>query len=676
MSIRMLVTRAKRVFSKPPSYVARRIWAEIDHTLAGYTQPAFGRRFQTRDLLRRVEAADVDSLWRRLVSNSRRIFPATVSHADLEALAPGETARILASAERAMRNEIDLLGSGPVSLGATVDWHRDYKTGDRWPVQYFRRIDYINIGRASDVKTVWELSRMQWLLPCAQAFVLTGEQYFARHVRGILSQWIGANPYTCGVNWGVTMEPAMRLLTWTWLLRACADSDAFADRGFREQFMRALFLHGLFVEKYFERSDVNGNHFTADAAGLLVAGVLFGSGEDAQRWQRDSTRDVEHEIALQVFADGVDFEASSAYHRLVAELFLVSAMALRAAGREPSGEFRRRLVAMAEFTAAYSRPDGLAPLWGDNDDARAVLLGSQPLRDHRYLVGLVGLHFQEPRLVEMARGSRAEAAWLFGAAAAGTLRETGPDPGSRAFREGGVYVLRDERNHVFIDCGPLGLAGRGGHGHNDLLSFEAVLDGVPLITEGGCYVYTADEVSRDIDRSTRSHNTPTVDGQEINRFIGPEFRWNMHNDARHELVEFSVDAAVDRFIGRHGGFERLAQPVTVERTIELSRGTAVSLRIRDLFKGTGIHELRVPLHFVPGAMVSPSRPGTLSIEISGRAFEVRWESPDWRVEIGQGRQAPSYGTKFPIARVEWCGRGEDLELDLVIRTASPVGAST
>jgi hypothetical protein len=89
MSLRQLVTRARRVISKPPWYVARRIWAEIDHTLAGYTQPAFGRRFDTRDLLRRVEAGDSGALWQRLVTNSRGIFPGAVSRAELEELVPG-----------------------------------------------------------------------------------------------------------------------------------------------------------------------------------------------------------------------------------------------------------------------------------------------------------------------------------------------------------------------------------------------------------------------------------------------------------------------------------------------------------------------------------------------------------------------------------------------------------
>ena len=33
--------------------------------------------------------------------------------------------------------------------------------------------------------------------------------------------------------------------------------------------------------------------------------------------------------------------------------------------------------------------------------------------------------------------------------------------------------------------------GRGGHGHNDILSFELWLDGMNLVTDCGAYLYTA-----------------------------------------------------------------------------------------------------------------------------------------------------------------------------------------
>src|SRR5690349_8282745 len=38
----------------------------------------------------------------------------------------------VASANRILRHEFDLLGSGPVHLGARIDWQRDFKTGKKW----------------------------------------------------------------------------------------------------------------------------------------------------------------------------------------------------------------------------------------------------------------------------------------------------------------------------------------------------------------------------------------------------------------------------------------------------------------------------------------------------------------------------------------------------------------
>jgi hypothetical protein len=498
------------------------------------------------------------------------------------------------------------------------------------------------------------------------------DERYPQHITRVLDQWMAANPYTCGVNWAVTMEPAMRLLTWTWMLRACADSEAFAQPEFRDRFTRTLFLHGLFVEKYFERSDVNGNHFTADAAALLVVGALFGEGDDVQRWLRVGQHDVEHEILLQVHPDGVDFEASTAYHRLVAELFLLSGLALRATGREPSAAFRQRLGAMAEFSAAYSRPDGFAPLWGDNDDARALPLGTQPLRDHRYLPGLIGSFLDDARLMALARGSSAEAAWWWGAEAARRLPAEGPPPGSRAFREGGVYILADARNHVFIDCGPIGLAGRGGHGHNDLMSFEATLLGAPLVTEGGCFVYTADNESRDIDRGTRSHNTPLVDGQEINRFLGPGFRWNMANDANHELVEFSAGSDASRFVGRHDGFARLTSPVTVERCIDLAH-TSGTLRIHDRFIGAGEHRVEEPLHLASGVAWREVNAGQLLLTAPMGEFELNWNVEHWKLTVERGREAAGYGRMLPVERLVWICDGPLSEFSLSI---SPRGISS
>ncbi|MGH7418581.1 MAG: heparinase II/III domain-containing protein, partial [Candidatus Rokuibacteriota bacterium] len=376
----------------------------------------------------------------------------------------------------------------------------------------------------------------------------------ASATRTIVEEWIEANPYAESVNWGCAMEAALRLLSWRWLFHAFHASEAWSDPGFRSRLLCTLYLHADFTERYIERSDVNGNHYTTDAAGLTCAGLFFGEGEAPERWARLGWEILTAELPRQVFADGVDFEASCAYHRLVLELFLLPALYRRALGLPVGDAYRERLIAMARFVAAYTRPDGGTPLWGDADDGRALPLGGQSANDHRYLVGLVGASFDVPDLVAAYSGPRTEVFWLLGPEAAARLPARASPPTSAAFVEGGVYVMRNATDHVFIDCGRVGLAGRGGHGHNDCLSFEAYLADRWLVADCGTYTYTADFAARNRFRATRAHNTPQVDGAEINRLVDPDNLWELRDDARPEPRRFEAGSERDVFVGSHSGY--------------------------------------------------------------------------------------------------------------------------
>src|SRR5262249_32659783 len=157
-------------------------------------------------------------------------------------------------------------------------------------------------------------------------------------------------------NWAIAMEPAMRVLVWTWLFRALALSSSWRDSQFRTRFLCCLYQHGDFVARYIERGHVNGNHFTADCVALVVADGFFGGA--ARAWLLSGWQDLQREIAIQIPADGVNFEASAAYHRLVAELFMLGGMVAEHAGLTVTADYRARLAAAARFTVAYTRDDG------------------------------------------------------------------------------------------------------------------------------------------------------------------------------------------------------------------------------------------------------------------------------------------------------------------------------
>jgi uncharacterized heparinase superfamily protein len=657
LQIRLAVSaKAPRVLRKGPRAVIQRIVGEARTELDRLRAPRRAARFGERELLTATGATDLADLWQRL---AERPFVAQWRPVDLthyEELCPGDQERILTSAEAALQRKVDLLGSGPVELGTPIEWRRDFKTGISWPASYARRLDYVNLDRPSDAKVPWELSRLQWLLPAGQAYLLTGEERYAEAARALLEEWIAANPYALGVNWAVTMEVAFRILSWTWFFHVFNGSAAWSEPCFRGSFLRALYLHGDFTARYLERSDVNGNHYTANAAGLVFAGLFFGQGHEPQRWHRRGWEILIKELPRQVYPDGVDFEASTAYHRLVTELFVLPALYRERVGLGVPDTYRARVTAMGEYSSVYARPDGTVPFWGDADDGRALPLGDQPLNDHRYLAGLIGAAWNVPKLRETFSGPRSEIFWLLGAEAAASLVDSTASPSSRAFPAAGVYIMRTERDHVFIDCGSIGLAGRGGHGHNDCLSFEAMLDGVHLITDCGSYVYTASPKWRNRFRSTEFHNTPRIDGEEQNRFIRPDWLWRLHNDALPELLRWHASQAFDVFEGRHSGYERLRPPVIPLRTIVLDRARH-GFVIRDEFEGSGEHEVRVPFHLSPGVRVEQAASGIVRLAADGRGFLFVWEDSYWELERRVAWVSPSYGLKHETLCLELVGRG-------------------
>ena len=91
----------------------------------------------------------------------------------------------------------------------------------------------------------------------------------------------------------------------------------------------------------------------------------------------------------QVRPDGCDHEASIPYHRLVTELFVAGTQAVDSQLPDAfAPAYRERLEAMLRFTAAYTRPDGDAPMVGDNDSGRFLPLDGygDGYRSHRHLL--------------------------------------------------------------------------------------------------------------------------------------------------------------------------------------------------------------------------------------------------------------------------------------------------
>jgi uncharacterized heparinase superfamily protein len=662
---------ARRGLRRSPRAIAIRLLSELKAETERIRGPVRARRFGERALLDETGINSLDRLWRTL---AERPYLAQIPPRprELARWCPNEEELILERGQRAVEHQVDLLGSGLIRLGAKVDWHCDAKSGVSWPLGYSRRLRLSNPSDASDVKFPWELSRLQWLLPAGQAYLLTGEQRYARAARLVLEDWIAGNPYAYGVNWAIAMEPALRIFSWTWLFHVFNTSPEWTEPGFRARFLSALYLHGEYVDRNLERSDVNGNHLTANAAGLVVAGAFFGVGRGPQRWARVGWDILASEIDQQIHPDGVDYEGSTAYHRLVMELFFFPALYRERLGYETHAPYRKKIEDMARFVVSYSRPDGLAPSWGDADDGRALPLGTQALNDHRYLIGLVGAHWKVSDLCEMASGPLGEAFWILGEASAHRLAESDgrTKAVSAAFPTAGVYVMRTDTDHVFVDAGPVGMKGRGGHGHNDCLSFDATLHGVLLVVDPGSYVYTASYEWRNRFRGTAAHNTPVIEGAEQNRFLHPHYLWSLRDDASPTVLAWEPGSHVDSLCASHSGYARDPIRVTPRRTIRLDRQRH-RLSVRDEFEGRGHHQVRIGLQLARGIQATRAGEYAVRLDADDKSFTLNWSSTQpWSVDVADSWISPSYGVKVAAPRLEFTREGSLAELLMVIAPAT------
>ena len=655
----MNTARLLRVLRRSPRYLAGRLLDSARHRARRPWARAYARYVTERALLSACQSPSIDRLWGELATQP--FFIDSASREDTSSAFagsfPDEAASIVSAADAVLRHEFDLLGSGPCQLGAALPWHTDFKTGRQWPLAYSMDIDYLELDRPSDVKIPWELSRCQHFVRLGQAYWLTADERYAREFVAEATHWAETNPFCQGINWACAMDVALRAVSWIWGFHFFARAEACADARFRTTFLRMLFLHGEFIVRFLEKGDLNGNHYLCDGVGLVFLGLFFGRAPQARRWLALGRSIVEPEILSQTTADGVDFEMSTAYHRLVLEGFLAPYLLLRLHGSEPPAACWARLERMCEFVAAYTKPNGRVPLIGDADDGRIHVLGTEDRNDHRYLLSTAAVLFQRADFARAAGRCWDDTFWLLGADAAarfGAVPSATEDDRSHAFPDGGFYILRSRDAHVVIDCGEVGFGGRGGHGHNDILSFELFLNGFNVVTDCGAYVYTASAEWRNRFRSTAFHNTVEVDGEELNRFMGPRALWQLHYDAIPADTVLEDDERAAWFRGAHRGYERLPSPLRHTRTVVVDKQRP-RVAVHDRVAGDGRHELVWRFHLDP-AVVAQVCDGDVRLASGSREVWLTHRA-DAALALARddGWVSPSYGVKIPSTVITFKG---------------------
>ena len=315
------------------------------------------------------------------------------------------------------------------------------------------------------------------------------------------------------------------------------------DGDLRKRIYAELYTQYRHLERRLERH-LMANHYFEDLKALVIASHVFGEDAKCRKYLRMFRKECQEEI----LPDGMHFELSPMYHKIIWEDLLRVYSVLGGNGNSDLTWLRKDIIKMAEAGAFLEQGICRTPLFSDGGDNVAKPFASLLQSTER----LTGAKIKAP--------------------------DSLPDAGYYRLQDGPVTAL--------IDCGRVGVDYNPAHGHNDCLSFELFVDGKPLFVNQGTYEYQGER--RMMFKRTAAHNTVTINGHEQNEM------WSGFRVGRRILDVRATKHTPTEFSGQY----RNMFGETHQRTITLRDNTLTVLDTTpDAPAGTTVVSY---LHLAPG----------------------------------------------------------------------------
>ncbi|MBT6438781.1 MAG: hypothetical protein HOK72_03675, partial [Flavobacteriales bacterium] len=234
-------------------------------------------------------------------------------------------------------------------------------------------------------------------------YLFKDSELYVREFRNQILDFIACNPPRFGLNWFCTMDVAIRISNWITAYDLFRAYGVSFDQEFEKNFVRSVYEHGRHIFKNLEWDDLHrNNHYLAGITGLLFIAAYLPSSVEVDGWLQFCFQELISEVIRQFHPDGTNFEASTSYHRLSAEMVIYSTALICSLPFEKKSALKNyknpksilknsqtendevaitfplayleRLERMIEFTIHITKPDGNIPQIGDNDSGRFLKL--------------------------------------------------------------------------------------------------------------------------------------------------------------------------------------------------------------------------------------------------------------------------------------------------------------
>jgi hypothetical protein len=428
---------------------------------------------------------------------------------------------------------------------------------DTWRNTYF---DDIKISdKDPDIRSVWEPARLQHVAILINHIIqndnIESSDRLKDFTKNAIIKWLNENPFLFGPHYISAMECGLRIPLLFYCLKVLDNlgADDF------QLILDSIYRHAWWVSNRLSLYSSIGNHTIAEATGLIFGGAVYRSTAEGSRWLAEGHELLKRELEHQIVKDGGPAEQSLNYHRFVLDLYWLAIDFLRKNNLHDCSSFGKRLTRAEQFMAAFESGCGSLPSIGDSDDGHAIAPGVYPRRPH-----------PDNKKLKI-----------------------------QTFSKSGYTIYNDKNVVLTFDHGPLGMAPLYNHGHADALSITLSVGGREILVDPGTYRYNGEPQFRRYFKSTRAHNTVTIDGQD-QAIQQTGFIWSHPYNVK--VLRNENLNGVWLIQAEHDGYLRYKKPVKHMRSVLIFEGKKIIMQ--DKFSGEGTHEFELNFHLHPDATLS------------------------------------------------------------------------
>jgi hypothetical protein len=504
------------------------------------------------------------------------------------------------------------------------------------PYQFKGNIDWKAMPNG-DEEWCYMLNRHKYWIDLGKAYLLTGDEKYAKGFVKQVTYWIDNNPLEDSLmkhSWR-RIEAGIRCENWIKSFEYIKKSK-YVTPEFFEKFLNSLYQHGEYINSRFSGFSQTSNWGVLEFQGLFNLSLFLDDYKIASQWQADALDKLTTCINLQILEDGSQWEQSPMYHNEVFHCFMnVNLLAQRKKIILPES-IVEKTKSMAYANIKWQKPNFHQPLLGDSDDT-----------DLRGLLTLASSLFDDPVLKSRAHKKLDYETLFITGMNNNNIYENivakSPEFLSVYQQSSGDFYMRsswkEDATYTGFHLKKLGC----GHGHDNLLHFTIFANGKDYLIDGGRYSYMNNEW-REFFKNNKSHNTLGVDNLTNSIYTDS---WINSFEARSQGVYTNSALHYDYAEAENTAYKRLEDPVLMKRRMFYLKPNV--WLIFDSFSANGTHTYSQYFNF-------PNR----NVQVQDGGLMTTYEDNNLRIQpvnkleikLNDSWWSPEYNLKKESKRAE------------------------